>query len=349
MPDRAHLTFALTLHDAVAPDRTRNACWSPYSVASALGLTAQAARGETEAELVALLGADHAKVLKGAVVGDDAEFAVTNTLWAWDALPINEGFLTDLAGWPGAKARSAPFADDPEGARKLINADVAETTRGLVPELLAAGAITSDTVATLVNALYLKCAWREEFPEHDTADLPFRGAGNVATMRREGTMRYARRDGWQAVALPARGGVEAVVLLPDGDLGGTEGVPEVLEALDRDRVELFLPKLNLSVNVSLAEALQQVGVRTMFRKADADLTGLSPDPRLYVDDVVHEAVLRLDEQGFEGAAATAVVMRLTSLMPAEPARTVRVDRPYLLLVRHADTGAIYFLAQVAKP
>ncbi|MFD0203834.1 MULTISPECIES: serpin family protein [Saccharothrix] len=348
MPDRTHLTFALTLHDAVAPDRTRNACWSPYSVASALGLTAQAARGETEAELLALLGEDHAKVLKGAVVGDDAEFSVANTLWAWDELPVNEGFLTDLAGWPGAKVRSAPFADDPEGSRKLINADVAETTRGLIPELLAAGAITSDTAATLVNALYLKCAWVEEFPDHDTADLPFRGTGNVATMRREGTMRYAQRDGWQAVALPALGGVEAVVLLPDGDLGGTEGVPEVLEALDHDRIELFLPKLDLSVNVSLAEALQQVGVRRMFGQG-ADLTGLSSDPRLFVDDVVHEAVLRLDEQGFEGAAATAVVMRLTSFMPVERSRTVRVDRPYLLLVRHAETGAIFFLAQVAKP
>ncbi|ONI92491.1 serpin family protein [Saccharothrix sp. ALI-22-I] len=348
MPDRAHLTFALTLHDAVAPDRTRNACWSPYSVASALGMIAQAARGETEAELVALLGTDHAKVLKGAVVGDDAEFAVANTLWAWDELPLNDGFLTDLAGWPGAKARSAPFAEDPEGARKIINADVAETTHQLIPELLSAGSITSDTVATLVNALYLKAAWSAEFPEHDTADLPFRGAGNVPTMRREGDMRYARRAGWQAVAVPARGGVEAVVLLPDDDLGGTEGVPEVLEALDRDRVELFLPKLDLSVNASLGSALQQVGVRTMFTGA-ADLTGLSPDPRLYVDDVVHEAVLRLDEQGFEGAAATAVTMRMTSFIPAGPARTVRVDRPYLLLVRHSGTGAIFFFAQIAKP
>ncbi|NUT48140.1 MAG: serpin family protein [Saccharothrix sp.] len=348
MPDRAHLTFALTLHDAIAPDRTRNACWSPYSVASALGLTAHAARGATEAELVALLGADHAKVLKGAVVGDDAEFAVANTLWAWESLPLEDGFLTDLAGWPGAKVRSAPFAEDPEGARKLVNADVAETTHGLIPELLTAGAITPETVATLVNALYLKCAWTEEFPDHDTADRPFRGAGEVATMRREGSMRYAARAGWQAVAVPARGGVEAVVLLPDEDLGGTGGVPEVLEALDHERIELFLPKLDLSVNTSLADALQRVGVRTMFTTA-ADLTGLSPDPRLHVDDVVHEAVLRLDEQGFEGAAATAVVMRLTSFMPVEPARTVRVDRPYLLLVRHADTGAIFFLAQVAKP
>ena len=348
MPDRAPLTFALALHDAVAPDRTRNACWSPYSVASALGMTAEAARGDTAAELVALLGEDNAKLLKATAVGDDAEFAVANTLWASDALPLEDGFLADLAGWPGAGARSAPFATDPEGARGLINADVADTTRGLVPELLGRGSITTDTVATLVNALYLKCAWNAEFPEHDTADRPFRGAGDVPTMRREDNARYARAAGWEAVALAANGGVEAVVLLPEDELGATDGVPEVLDALDWERVDLYLPKLDIGLNTSLAPALRQVGVTTLFTR-EADLTGLSPDPRLYVDDVVHEAVLRVDEQGFEGAAATAVVMRMTSFIPAEPGREVRVDRPFLFLVRHAETGVVFFLAQVVEP
>ncbi|GAA1281986.1 serpin family protein [Saccharothrix xinjiangensis] len=348
MPDRAHLTFALTLHDAVAPDRTQNACWSPYSVASALGMTARAARGATGAELVGLLGEGNAELVKASRVEGDAEFAVANTLWAADELPLEEGFLADLADWPGARARSAPFSHDPEGARELINADVADTTHGLVPELLSPGSIKPDTAATLVNALYLKCAWAEEFPEHDTSDQPFRGAGEVATMRRTGRMRYARRAGWQAVGVPARGGVEAVVLLPDDELGGTGGVPEVLDALEHDRVELHLPRLDLDVNTSLADALRQVGVRTLFTR-EADLGGLSPDPRLRVDDVIHEAVLRLDEQGFEGAAATAVIMRMTSFIPDEPAREVRVDRPHLLLVRHATTGAIYFFAQVVQP
>ncbi|QFZ17321.1 serpin family protein [Saccharothrix syringae] len=345
MPDRARLTFALTLHDAIAPDRTRNACWSPHSVAGALALTARAARGGTRAELTRLLG----DVDAVGVEVDGAEFAVANTLWAADGLPLEEDFLAELADRPGAAVRPAPFRDDPEGARKLINADVAETTRQLIPELLAAGSITDDTVATLVNALYLKCAWTAEFPEHDTADRPFRGAGEVPTMRRTERVRHAHRAGWQAVCLPAHGGVEAVVLLPDDELGGTEGVPEVLDALDWRRVELYLPRLRIGMNASLAEALRRVGVRTLFTPG-ADLTGLSPDPRLYVDDVVHEAVLRVDEQGFEGAAATAVTMRMVSFTPEdEPALVVRVDRPYLLLVRHAATGAVFFLAQVVEP
>ncbi|MEJ2858851.1 MULTISPECIES: serpin family protein [unclassified Saccharothrix] len=348
MPDRAHLTFALQLHDAIAPDRRHNACWSPYSVASALGLLTAAARGQARDELVALLGPDNAKLLQASAPGDDAEFAVANTLWAWEDLPLDEDFLVDLSGWPGAKVAQAPFRTDPEGTRRLINADVAETTRDLIPELLDPGSVRPDMVAALVNALYLKCGWTEKFPEHDTAPRPFDNGNDVPTMRLEANLKYAKVRGWEAVALPARGDVEAVVLLPESDLGATTGVPEVLDALDWQRIELFLPKLDLKVGTTLGDALRATGVRTVFTPA-ADLTGLSPDPRLCVDEVVHEAVLRLDEQGFEGAAATAVMMRLTAIIEHPPALTVRVDRPYLLLVRHVGTGAIYFLAQVVEP
>ncbi|GGP42135.1 serpin family protein [Saccharothrix coeruleofusca] len=351
-PDRAHLTFALTLHDALAPDRGVNACWSPYSVASALGMTAQAARGATGEEIVALLGEDNAEVLRSAAIADEeAEFAVANTLWVWDELPLDPDFTAELARWPGAKVRSAPFATDPEAARKAINADVAETTRELIPELLKSGSVHEDTVAGLVNALYLKVAWTEEFPEGDTEPRPFHAPGGtveVPTMRKEATLRYAARAGWQAVAVPARGGVEAVVLLPDGELGDTAGVPEVLAALDFERVELHWPKLSLTSSALLADPLRRLGVRTVFT-AEADLTGLSPDPRLTVDEVVHESVLRVDEQGFEGAAATAVMIRAVSLIMHPDPRVVRVDRPHLVLIRHAGSGAIFFLAQVAQP
>ena len=93
--------------------------------------------------------------------------------------------------------------------------------------------------------------------------------------------------------------------------------------------------------------LRGLGVRTMFTD-EADLSGLSPDPRLTVSEVLHQAVLRVDEQGFEGAAATALTMRLTSMIIDDPV-TVTVDRPFLLLVRHAGTGALHFLARVVEP
>ncbi|MGW3966920.1 serpin family protein [Amycolatopsis sp. NPDC005003] len=360
MATDSHLRFALAVHAALGAEGG-NTCFSPYSVASALTLAAHAARGETREELVALLGdPDRQTVLlreAADLVGDEqAELAVANTLWADDRLPLEDSFKAELAGWPGAAVASAPFEKEPEAARALINDDVERTTRGLIPHLLPPDSIDADVAAVLVNALYLKAAWKLPFREANTSDAPFHapsGTRDVPTMWLSESVGYAHAGGWQAVQLAGAGGLQAVVLLPDGDLAEAEpgldqaSLTSLLGKIRSKRVELSLPKISLDVRSKLSGVLRGLGVHTLFTDR-ADLTGLSPDPRLTVSEVLHQAVLRVDEQGFEGAAATALVMRLTSMMIADPV-AVTVDRPFLLLVRHAGTGALYFLARVVEP
>ena len=152
------LAFTLALHRAVDPDPDNDLCWSPFSVLSALGLTAEAAEGTSRDELVgSLLGdpaatsgaGDRADELRAQAAllaaaselddtghGEPPVLAVSNTLWAVEDLPIRREFAEELARWPNGSVKGAPFADAPEDARKLINTDVAETTRGLIPELI---------------------------------------------------------------------------------------------------------------------------------------------------------------------------------------------------------------------
>lgn len=359
---RAHLDFAWRLHRALTAAVTETACWSPYSVAAALGLAAQGAAGDTRAELEGLLGGEldeHAALLAGAAeLADDGAaepplLAVSNTLWARPDIAVTERFGEQLRRWPNGSIADAPFSAEPEAARRMINQDVADTTRGLIPELIPPGALTASTVAALVNALYLKVGWRHRFAERATRPEPFTGAGEVPTMRLTERLGYAHHGGWQVVVLPAAGGVEAVVLLPDAELPTAEPaldaatLAELLAQPRTLRVELHLPRFRMEVASPLTEVLRQLGVRAMFRR-DADFSRLSPDP-LHVSDVLHKAVLRLDEQGLEGAAATAVMMKLAAFVREEQPLVVRVDRPFLLLVRHAATGAVYFLARVVRP
>ncbi|WP_235922150.1 serpin family protein [Lentzea tibetensis] len=342
MTDRAHLAFATALHRVAAPDQNSDACWSPYSVASALALAMEGARGETRVELEGLLGSSVTALLKEAA--SPKELSVANTLWAADDLPLNPEF--SLA----AHVRNAPFASDPETVRKLVNTDVAETTHGLIPELMPSGSVSPDAVAMIVNALYLKVAWLSPFPAYDTTERPFHTPGGdvaVPTMRHTAKFRYARSPGWQTIVLPAASGVEAVVLLPDGDLSAPLD-PVVLEATDHVRLDLSMPRVDVSMKMSLKDSLVQLGVWSMFSE-NADFTGISPDPRLFVDDVLHEAVLRVDEEGLEGAAATAATFRLVSIEIEDDPVVVEVDRPFLLLVRHANTGAIYFMTRIVRP
>ncbi|WP_367115083.1 serpin family protein [Actinophytocola sp.] len=325
MTDRAHLAFTLALHRVTAPDPATNACWSPFSVASALGLVAHGARGMTGDELTVLLLGDKSGDLTrlGALLTragvlepprdneDEPVIAVANTLWTDRSIEILVPFVEELGRWSSGTVREAPFRDAPQRARDMINVDVAKTTRDLIPELIPADAITEDTRSALVNALYLKCGWRFPFTEGATSPQPFHTPGgtvDVPTMALSERIGYAARGGWQVASLRAIGGVEAVVLLPDGDLADAEPdldadtLADLLDAPKPTQVDLWLPKLKVSTQTELTPPLNRLGVRTVFGD-DADLSGISPTA-LAVQAVLHEAVLEIDEKGLEGAAAT---------------------------------------------
>jgi serine protease inhibitor len=353
-----HLEFALTLQAELEkePPATGNLIWSPYSVASALGVTAAGARGGTYGELVRALGDDLpglGRELSAAARLTDAEVAVANTLWARLGLPFEETYQQTVLGWPGGALHTADFRGDPEASRTKINSDVEKTTHGLIKDLLQAGTITRETAAVIVNALYLKVAWQQAFEDGSTLPRPFdapSGRRRVPTMRQVQRMPYAAAGGWAMATLPTQSDVVVDVLLPEGELTrpGTAVLAGLYDAASPVQVDLALPKFRIETAATLNGPLGGLGIVTAFDPERADFSGITAEP-MCMSKVVHQAVLRLDEQGFEGAAATAVVMRLASAF--SPTRTVQfhVDRPFLLLVRHRATGAIYFSAKITEP
>lgn len=353
----AHLALALRLHRGFAPDTRRNACHSPLSVTAALGVSAEATAGSTRAELLDALGFSRLDELRAAVVAsaraERAELAIANTVWAEERIELAGRFLERLAGWPNANARAAPFHTDPERARLLINDDVAETTRGLIEELVPPGAVETGTVAAIVNALYLKASWEHPFGEHATEPAAFAGVGEVPMMRLNNRLRYGETAQWQAVILPAGPEVEAAVLVPRGELAAAEPalttstLRTLVDEADEAPVELSLPRLHVRGGGSLRGVLAGMGVRRLFEPG-AEFTPMTSADVL-VSEVLHESVLRVDERGFTGAAATAMFVRLAMVTDSRRPHVVRADHPFLLLVRDRRTGLVHFLARIVDP
>lgn len=368
------LRFALALHGAFAgADRTRGTVWSPYSVASALGLAAAGARGTTRDEVVAALTgaadgdldalagvlAAGARLDPGAEGVAGARIAVANTLWADATLPISPDYAATVRDWPGGAGRPADFRRAADAARDEVNADVERTTKGLIRDLLPLGAVDERTRAILVNALWLRASWLQAFPAAATRPAPFHAPGGdveVPTMHLQRRMWYAARGGWRLASVPAGSGVVADVLLPDGDLADAEPtldagtVHALAEAATPTLVALSLPRFRVEDGAPLTGPLAALGIGTIFTDR-ADLSGVTGGAEsLKVSAVLHKAVLTVDESGLEGAAATAVMMVTTSMV-LDPPRPVelRVDRPFLVVVRHEGTGAVYFLARVTRP
>ncbi|MGJ7907194.1 serpin family protein [Actinopolyspora sp. H202] len=364
------LRFLWWLHRRLTPDPRENHCWSPYSVTATLGLLAEITRGRTRAEVVEALGVDpadpefvdslHTAAYPEVESRDSVEprdsvaLAIVNRLWVDERLPLETGSPAALEQRFGAAIRAVPFREAPERARERINQDVADVTRQLIPDLVKPGAVNSDTVAALVNALYLKAPWQEVFDPNETRTGSFRtpaGELPVSLMRVSARLGYAHRHGWQVVRAGLAGGFDAFVLLPDAELVTAEPALDhetllrLLEAVEPCPVELRMPRFAVSGSGELDEPLADLGVRQAFTPA-ADFASLTPRP-LRISTALHEAVLRVDEHGVEGAAATAVMMRLTSLFD-DPVR-VRVDRPFLFLLRHRRSGVVHFLARITDP
>ena len=369
--------FGLALY-AKLREKSGNVVFSPYSAHAALAMTATGARGPTRDEMRAVLHLpDDGRLLAAGDLGRyyahprrDFTLSVANALWGQKDFGWRPEFTGPLGERFGAGVHEADFIANPDAERVRINAWAKEQTRDKVPELFADGQIDRNTRLALVNAVYFKGAWQDEFPKGQTRDAPFRLADgttvSVPTMARgEGAARYAvvdvplervgRDDGTQLLELPYRGGELAMVLIvppkPDG-LPALEAriTPDLLAAWlgalrDATRSPVALPRFRFESRFDdLPARLQALGMVRAFQDGHADFSGMTSRARLCVDQVVQQAFIDVNEEGTEAAAATGVTMgEVSARVP------IQVDRPFLFLIRDVQKGTILFLGRVTDP
>lgn len=369
--DPDHARFALSLEGSLAEPETSHV-WSPHSAATALSLLAPGASGEVLAALTRLLAATggslepHTSALDAAVAPDadgDAggppggadvpplELASVNDLYVRADRGVLPGFAEALAGRPSSAVRPADFAADPEKVRREVNASVSEVTRGMIPDLLSPGTVTSDTESILLNALWVRLAWTSPFDPALTRDRVFHAPGGdraVPTMRRTGQVPVAEADGLRMLTLAGHHGLHLDVIMSAG--GGTEPpVPTeeryraLLGSLRTELVDVALPRFRVESGFELLPLLPEFAAAA--GGPTDGLTGITGVP-LRVDAIIHRAVLSVDEVGAEGAAATAVMMLLAGAAPQRP-REFHVDRPFAFVLRRGR--AALFLGRVTDP
>jgi serpin B len=351
-----------------------NVVLSPASIVLALAMVRPGARGETAAQMDAVLGSlatnEHAAWLNaldaalatrsgrypdGSGTPRQVTLRLANAAFGQRGLAFQPAYLAVLAEDFGAGLRLVDYQSDPDGARQTINGWVDQATEGRISQLLAPGAVDPLTRLVLVNALYFAAPWLVPFPAAASGPAPFRLANGetveVPTMHLQGDLRYSAQGGWQALELPYVGGSLALTLVLPPDQGAT-GLSQatldgLLAGLGQRSVRLALPRFTVETRANLVEPLAALGISLLFDPQRADLSGISAQEQLYVTTVAHQARIRVDEAGTEAAAATAVVVGTTAL-PADEVE-VRVDRPFWFVLRDLPTGAVLFLGRVGDP
>lgn len=343
---------------------TGNVVLSPLSIATALGMARNGARGRTASEFETVLGTTTAALNAELNALDQALDAVTargkatttsaNSAWAAEGVAWREEFLAALAGYYGVTPGTVDFAGDPAGSVQRINAWISDTTRGLIPRLLSDSDVSALTRLVLVNALYLNALWAMPFDPNDTTESTFFPSAGAPVrchrMTAERDLAYLAGEGWTGVVLPYNEPDLAMALVLPSDaiakVPGLDGAFGRLLEAPPAKVALGMPRWNLDATLQLKADLMALGLVSAFG-GEADFSGATAEP-LSIGAVVHRAVVKVGELGTEAAAATGVVEVGAAPVQQEPIR-FELDRTFYFAVCHVPTRTPVFVGRVDDP
>jgi serpin B len=367
----ADLALAMDLYGRQAKSQTGNLLFSPSSVETALGMTYLGARGDTASQMSAVLhlsGIDdvpaafetHAQAVTANAAGT---LTVANALWGQTGLTFVPSFTKTMNDSFGAPMTSVDFTSS--SASDAINHWASDRTHGNITSLVPPGPM-ADAALVLTNAVYFKGSWAHEFDLNATAPAPFHrltGGDVTAQLMQLGaptTLGTWNGKGFTAVELPYSDGTLAMdILLPDANdgLSGLESMltPALLKQMiagfaPREE-QVLLPRLHFGTSSDLSQTLAAMGMPLAFSEDSADFSGMGDgsgkaQKGLYISNVFHDATLDVDEHGTTATAATAVVMNERAVIRIPE---IRVDHPFVLIIRDTRSGDILFMGRVVDP
>lgn len=345
-------------------DKNKNVFISPLSISTVLTMAYQGAGSSTRVAMAKALG------YQGINTGDvnnyyqklfkqlkqtnkTVELNINNSIWLRDGIKVKDYFLTVNKDIFGADVKRLDFSK--KEAPDKINGWISDSTKGKIKKMID-DKISDDVIMYLINAIYFKGDWEEQFLSNNSADAEFHngngGLSIVSMMRKNGKIEYGAVDGEKIVRLPYKGGKVAMYcILPREGTSINDYISKLnLEkwaALrksisETEHVILQLPKFKIEYGIKdLNKSLSELGMAEAFSDK-ADFSGIGDNTR--ISRVAHKAVIEVNEKGSEAAAATAVVCEATSAM-AEPPKFI-ADRPFIFIIEDDESGTILFMGKL---
>jgi serine protease inhibitor len=362
--------FAFTLYDKLLKqDPNTNVFVSPTSISFALAMAYNGAGGKTREAMARVLDIEgltldevnsaFANLQRGPEQADPkVQLNIANSLWARQGLTLKPDFIQRAQRHYDAKVTTLDF-DDPR-APDAINAWVKQKTNNLIDSIV--DRISSDKILFLINAIYFKGQWTQEFEKAKTKQAPFHLLNGqlkeVPLMSQTGKYFYFEGKDFQAVSLPyGTGRVSMYVFLP----ATNTTLADFQKTITSENWEnwtshfgiapgtIMLPRFEVTYEANLNEALKAIGMAEAFNPLNADFSGIMSTAQVYISEVRHKAFAQVNEEGTKAAAVTSVGASVTSVTIEPKPFVMRVDRPFFFAIRDNANGALLFMGSVVDP
>ena len=360
----ANTAFGFSLFgELVDQDNGGNIFISPASVAMALAITYNGARGETQekmAEALKLNGISLQQLNKANAelmsklknLDDGVLFNVANSLWAQKGEKFKPDFMERNQRFYKAHIEALDFGDP--DAPAIIDAWVKEKTGGKIEKIV--DEIPGGVILYLINAVYFKGLWAVKFDEKYTGERDFillDGSKKKVPMMATQSDRfgYYHGDRFEAISLPyGNGNVSMYIFLPDMESSLKEFYSNLnagnweswMSRFQKEDVTVVLPRFKLEYEIVLNDALAKLGMGVAFDGSKADFTNMRSG-KCWIDEVKHKTFVEVNEEGTEAAAATSVRMKKGG------ANMIRIDRPFFCAIVDNSIGTVLFMGSIVEP
>jgi len=338
---------------------------SPLSASCALGMTMNGANGTTYDEMRSALqfgNIDLAAIDSGykslidllMSLDPSTTMQIANAIFYSQTFPFNSSFTQTVATYFDAEVKPRDFQDS-QGTLTAVNDWASAKTKGRIPKVL--DSVDPSAVMYLLNAIYFKGSWRERFDPAETHDATFhavRGDQSSKLMHRQGKTLYSETSDYQAVDLPYGDSAFTMTVVLPKDGKSVESVAASLSpaawsslsaSFGQREVDLYLPKVTLAWKRELSGNMKALGMHAAFVDG-ADFTRMSPLGRqLVLSFLQQNTFVSIDEEGTEAAAVTVGGIFVTSVPTVT---TVRVDRPFIFVIRERLSGTVLFMGKIVR-
>lgn len=360
---RAQADFSVKLLQK-ASEKGKNSLVSPFSVTSALAMTANGADGNTLSQFQQLLGGGipleelnrQYAAWANRLTANGSKLKSANSVWyGKDRVTVQKEFLRSNADYYKADAYQADF-----GSRDIvaqINGWVKNHTGGKIDRVVQS--VDPQTVMYLINALYFEDDWSSPYYTGENKDYEEFHTPNGTVTRQFLTSRedYLHDNRAQGMYKPFQDERYAfVAILPnegidlDSYVSGLTGEQflNLVKSKD-DRADFKLPKFKYEYETQLNESLKALGLTDAFQPEQADFSkmGSTPGGSLFIGSVLHKTFLQVDEAGAKAGAVTEVMMTLSSA--PEDFKKVVFNRPFVCAIVDTQTNLPIFLGTVTDP
>lgn len=357
--------FGIELFKQVATGSQDNLMLSPLSASTALTMLMNGSEANTKTQLGQMLGygsvnqtevnAIYKSLVSQLLAADPSvELKLANAVFYDNPFQVKPTFITTMSTDFMAQTQALDFRST--NALKTINNWAADNTNGKIEKVL--NQIDPNAVMFLMNALYFKGIWTNQFDKDQTKNASFLLANGesiqVPTMH--GDIPYKSFNGETYVAIELAYGRQNFVMdiimptnslvsfLPQFDAELWNEITNAFSSITNpSEAPLAMPRFKFSYEKVLNDQLKALGMTDAF---DPSLANLSPisDEDIFVSFVKQNTFVDVNEEGTEAAAVTTIGVELTS-MPSG----VVINKPFIFAIREQTTNTLLFMGQVNNP